>query len=90
MNSDAILRDFTSLVEQAGKRALGCPILITRGQDASAWHLGWVEAACFSGLAFTVSPLMSNYGHEERFLLPLHSFSITQDRLIDLFPASSL
>lgn len=42
------------------------------------------------GLAFTVSPLMSDSGHKERFLLALHSFSVTQDRLIDLFPASSL
>lgn len=90
MNSDRIQRDFTTSVEQADKRALGSPFLITRGQDASAWHPGWMEAVHFSGLAFTVSPLMSNSGREERFLLPFHSFSITQDRLIDLLPASSL
>lgn len=90
MKSDGTEREFTSLVQQVGKQALGSSFSVTRGQEAGAYHLGWMEVGRFSGLAFIVSPLLSNYGHEERFPLPLHSFSITQERTIDIFPASSL
>lgn len=44
---------------------------------------GW-KRRVWAGI-YSVSPLMSDSGHKERLLLALHSFSVTQDRLIDLF-----
>lgn len=88
MNSDGIQRDFTTLVEQADKQHWLSFLLAHQRPRCKSLAPGWVLGVAF-GLAFTVSPLMSDSGHKE-VAAGLHSFSVTQDRLIDLFPASSL